>query len=246
MIWVVLGAAVLVGVLYLYSLYSQGEIRRLVRALRWMVGGALAAIAAFMGLRGSMMLASILGVAAVGVLTRGRLGPIDFGAGMSAPDNVSSVRSRYLDMKLAHETGAVTGTVREGLFSGRELGSLSAEECWALYDEVEADPDSMALFESWLDANRAGWRDWFAEQFGMDTGEADTERAAYSGAGLSGIEEAYGILGLAPGASADDVRKAHRTLMKKVHPDHGGSAYLAARINEAKDVLLAHVSKSAG
>lgn len=239
MTWLALGAAALVLVVYLYSLYTQGEIRRLVRTLRWIVGGGLAAVAAVTGLRGNMMLASFIGIAAAGVLTRGRLGPIDFGAGMSSPNNASSVRSRYLSMRLEHETGAVSGTVREGLFSGRDLADLSAEECWALYDEIGDDPDSLALFESWLDANRAGWRDWFAEQFGMDTGRTREDPRDHAGSGLSGIEEAYEVLGLAPGASPDDIRKAHRALMKKVHPDHGGSAFLAARINEAKDLLLA-------
>lgn len=246
MTWVVLGAIALVLVIYLYSLFAQGEIRRLVRTLRWIVGGGLAAIAAFFGLRGSMMLASFLGIAAAGVLTRGRLGPIDFGGGMTSPHNASSVKSRYFEMRLEHDTGAVLGTVREGLFAGRDLADLSAEECWALYDEIGDDPDSLSLFESWLDANRSGWRDWFAEQFGMDTGEGSQQtRSEHTGSGVSGVEEAYEILGLQPGASADDIRKAHRALMKKVHPDHGGSSFLAARINEAKDLLLEHVRGSA-
>src|SRR5690606_30712678 len=153
MTWLALGAVVIVLLTYLYSLYTQGEIRRLVRTLRWIVGGVLAAIAAVIGLRGNMMLAGFVGIAAAGVLTKGRLGPIDFGAGMSSPNNASTVKSRYLSMRLEHETGTVSGTVREGLFKERDLASLSAEECWALYDELGEDPDSLALFESWLDAN---------------------------------------------------------------------------------------------
>ncbi|WP_417584019.1 DnaJ domain-containing protein [Pelagibacterium sp.] len=238
MIWFVLaGATVLIGI-YLYSLFLRAEIRQLVRTLRWVVGGGLIVGAALMGLRGQMLLASFMAAGGLGVIMRGRLGPIDFGAGMSSPNNVSAVSSRYLDMRLEHETGAVSGIVRTGHFAGRDLSALSAEECWAFYDEVSDDPDSLALFKSWLDANRAGWRDYFADEFGMETENDDPEDAHNSAPTVTGLEEAYEMLGLKPGAGPDAIRAAHRKLMKKVHPDTGGSAFLAAKINQAKDLLL--------
>lgn len=239
MIWVVLAAIVILVVAYLGSLYIQGEIRQMVRALRWVVGGLLLAGGAFSGLRGQLFLASLLGAGGVGVLVRGRLGPIDFGSGLSSPNNASTVTSHYLSMRLDHETGSVSGRVQAGHFSGRDLGDLSAEECWAFYIEIEDDADSLALYESWLDANRSGWREYFASEFGM---RADDEEPAGNHKGntaaVNGMDEAYEILGLAPGASADAIRSAHRKLMKKVHPDAGGSAFLAAKINLAKDLLL--------
>ncbi|WMT87387.1 DnaJ domain-containing protein [Pelagibacterium sp. 26DY04] len=238
MTWLVLGGALAVIVLYLATLFARGEIRRLVRTLRWVVGGALLGGAGLLGARGQMLIASFLAAGGIGLLLRGRLGPIDFGSGLSSPNNASAVSSHHFDMRLDHETGEVSGTVRAGHFAGRPLAQLSAAECWALYDEVSDDPDSLALYESWLNANRAGWRDYFATEFGMDPGEEEAAPGSGPATEISGTEEAYQILGLEPGASAEAIKAAHRKLMKSVHPDAGGSAFLAARINQAKDLLL--------
>jgi DnaJ-domain-containing protein 1 len=82
----------------------------------------------------------------------------------------------------------------------------------------------------YLDRRDAGWREYAQ-------GDAASGRPAASGGKMS-EQEAYQILGLEAGASADEIGRAHRTLMKKFHPDQGGSTYLAARINEAKEILL--------
>jgi DnaJ-domain-containing protein 1 len=239
MIYLLLGGSAVILLVYLYSLFTQGEIRRMVLTIRWTLGLALLAGAAILALGGRIGLASMLAIAGGGILWRGRLGPIDLGGGMTSPHNRSKVKSQFLAMELDHDTGSVTGEVRAGAFAGRSLADLSSDECWALLDEVGDDPDSLALFESWLDANRAGWREYFSEQYGMDGDAAGArENTGPSSSGPLREEDAYEILGLSPGASPSEIRSAHRALMKKVHPDHGGSAFLAARINEAKDMLL--------
>lgn len=230
MTWLVLGGAALVGLVYLFNLFMRGEIRALVRALRWTTGGLLLGGAGWGLLRGNLLIASMLAAAGVGVLMRGRLGPLDFGAGMSSAGAHSEVRSRYFDMVLDHDSGSVAGTVIAGHFKGKPLADLDAAECWALFDEVDDDPDSKALLVTWLNANREGWREHFASEFGM-RGEQQEQPE-------DPLAEAYAVLGLAPGADEAAIKAAHRRLMKSMHPDAGGSPLLAAKINEAKDILL--------
>jgi DnaJ-domain-containing protein 1 len=94
-----------------------------------------------------------------------------------------------------------------------------------------SDQDGARLLEAYLDRRFPAWRkDAEPDEHPRPGGDAH--------AGAMTEEEAYQILGLAPGASAEEIRRAHRTLMKKLHPDQGGSTYLAARVNQAKEILL--------
>ena len=148
------------------------------------------------------------------------------------PGARSSVRTAALEMELDHDTGGLDGVVLAGTFEGRELRTMSKDEVVSLLDELVSDFESRQLIETYLDARFAGWRD-------SSDGSGEGETRQRSSAGPMTRQEAYQVLGLEPGASVADIRKAHRRLMQRLHPDLGGTSALAARINEAKEVLLA-------
>ncbi len=133
-------------------------------------------------------------------------------------------------MELDHDSGTMRGRVLAGRHAGVALDALALPALLDLLGEV--DSDSRDLLAAHLDRREPGWRE-----------HAQRDAAAGGGArpasgGKMTEEEAYQVLGLQPGASADDISRSHRSLMKKLHPDQGGSTYLAARVNEAKDTLL--------
>jgi hypothetical protein len=145
----------------------------------------------------------------------------------------SSIRTRYLDMSLDHGSGAMDGKVREGPFEGQSLSQLTLEQLLRMLELYqESDQQSAAVLTAYLDREHADWRE-------------QAFAGARSGHGSAGDmtkgmtkEDAYAILGLDPDADQDQVRTAHRRLMQKLHPDRGGSDYLAAQINAAKALLL--------
>ena len=145
----------------------------------------------------------------------------------------SAVRSDWFEMTLDHDTGAMNGRILRDPFAGSMLDDLDEDRLRDLATRVAADgdPESERLLEAYLDRRMPGWRD------GPDGDEASGLGGA-PGSGAVGEKEAHEILGLAPGATEAEIREAHRRLMKRAHPDAGGSAELAARLNEAKDVLL--------
>lgn len=200
-------------------------------------------LAAFLRQAGPVAL--IAGGAILTLLGRGAIGIPVFGLGLAGlrrartrqpvetdggPD-VSTVRSLWLDMTLDHDTGDLDGSVLRGERAGRRLSDLDEAALMALRDDVSGDPDSLRLLEAYLDRRVAGWRADAKAQARDGLGGAP-------GSGPMTEQEAHEILGLQPGASVAEVREAHRRLMKRVHPDHGGTDFLAARINEAKAFLI--------
>ncbi len=155
------------------------------------------------------------------------------GAGAGIGTQQSTVNTRYLRMTLDHQSGALSGLVLEGAYKGRRLSELDLEQLLELLGECRGDGQSAAVLEAYLDREHPDtWRERFTEQGGRAGAGARAVGAAMS------RDEAYQVLGLEPGADEQAIVAAHRRLMQKLHPDRGGSTFLAAKINQAKDVLL--------
>ncbi len=134
-------------------------------------------------------------------------------------------------MSLDHDTGDMDGEILQGRHAGKRLSDLDLATLRELFDEFSTiDEESAALLAAYLD--RAHGEEWRA---GADTSHAG---AADADSGTMSRREALEILGLDEPVEPQAVKAAHRRLMQKLHPDRGGSSYLAAKINRAKDVLL--------
>jgi hypothetical protein len=224
-----LGLVALVVGLWALNVISKADPRTGARVVKAAGGIVALGFAAFLGLRGEIGVAIPLGAFGLGLLGWLPFGPAGFSQrAKKSGGQTSRVRSAWLDMQLDHDTGAMQGTVLQGAYAGTELDRLDLKTLAALVAEV--DEESRALLLAYLDRRDAGWREHAQDDAASGRGRASS--------GKMTEEEAYQILGLQPGASADDIGRAHRALMKKLHPDQGGSTYLAARVNEAKDVLL--------
>jgi hypothetical protein len=227
----ILGVAVLILLLWAVNAFSKADPKQAARLLRTMGGGAALIFAAFLLFRGEIGPAITVGAVGLGLFGWVRLWPASWtGRTQKSQGQVSRVRTAFLEMELDHDSGAMLGRVLAGRHQGAELDALDPPTLLGLFSEI--DGDSGDLLAAYLDRRQPGWR----EHAQGDAAAGSRTRAAPSGKMTE--EEAYQILGVQPGAGADDISRAHRSLMKKLHPDQGGSTYLAARVNEAKDVLM--------
>jgi hypothetical protein len=226
---ILFGILVLVLALWALHLYSKADPKKLAQILR-PTGGVLAlALAGYLGFRGRLDIAIPLGLFGAGLLGWGPLASTGvFQRTQKTPGQVSRVRAPFVEMELDHDSGQMRGRILAGRHQGAALDDLDVPTLLGLLPEI--DEESRALVAAYLDRREPRWRE-----------RAQGDAAAGQGAvrrGKMTEEEAYQILGLKPGAGPEEIGRAHRALMKKLHPDQGGSTYLAAQINEAKEVLL--------
>ena len=231
MVYLTLGlAALALGLMVLRS-FAQANPADVARRMR-VAGGVVTLLASgILFLRGGAAIAVPLAMLGSWLLW-GRTIPPWLGGGSTyrSSGQASRINTDHLEMELDHDTGEMRGRVLKGMFAGRDISTLGPADLGLLWQDCRhTDPQSAQLIEAYLDRIHPTWRE------DMARGESDMSRGP---GGRMTQEEALEILGLSAGADGDAVRRAHRELMKKLHPDRGGSTYLAAKINEAKDVAL--------
>jgi hypothetical protein len=221
-----LGIAVLILLLWAANGFSKADPRQVKLFLRGLGGVAAVGFAALLLFRGEIVPAIALG--ATGLISLGwiSLWPLRFGRAA----RISRVRTACVEIELNHSSGAMTGRILVGRHEGAALDALDPATLIGLLGGMDA--ESRDLLAAYLDRRQPGWR----EHAQGDAAARGRSRSARGGEMTE--EEAYQILGVQSGARAEDIGRAHRSLMKKLHPDQGGSTYLAARVNEAKEVLL--------
>ncbi|MBR0682791.1 molecular chaperone DnaJ [Roseomonas eburnea] len=228
MTWLALGALALLLLFAALSAFARAPVATVKKAVAWIAGGI-----------GVVLLAAVLfsGRGLQAIWTLAFFAPLLVQAwrswrsartfsrgGQPQPGQQSRVTTATLEMVLHHDSGRMTGTVTRGRFEGADLGDLDLPALRALLADCAAeDAESVPLLEAWLDRSHPDWR----AEAPRPPAEGPMTRA-----------DALAILGLAEGATEEDIRAAHRRLMRAAHPDQGGSAWLAARLNAARDLLL--------
>lgn len=227
MTWIALGGLALVLVLGGLRAFAQAPVGTVKAVLIWSAGGIGVVLLAALLLSGRGLQAiwslTLFTPLLVQLWRSWRAARTFSRGGQASPGQESRVATATIEMVLHHDSGRMTGRVTRGDFAGAELADLSLEQLTTLMtDCAQQDPESVPLLEAWLDRTHPEWRE--APKMPPDA--------------PFGRAEALEVLGLEEGATEEEIRAAHRRLMRAAHPDHGGSAWMAARVNAARDVLL--------
>jgi DnaJ-domain-containing protein 1 len=222
------GLVILMGLARAFADAKPADVRK---ALAWgagILGVVLGAVLLLTGRGGQALWALALFGPAIWRWVQGWRAARTFARGGAAsPGQASDVETSHLAMGLDHDSGRMFGRVKAGRYAGADLADLDLPGLLELLAEIAAqDRDGVPLLEAWLDRSHPDWRE-----------HARTPPPPRSGGPMT-REEAYAVLGLPEGAPEAEIRAAHRRLMRSAHPDQGGSDWLAARLNEARDTLL--------
>ena len=234
----ILGIALLVALVFFLRWYATAPPSDLLKVLKWgglTIGGLLVL---FMLLRGGFQFLWIAAAFLIPYLLRRR--GMRGWAQASKPRTEgqrSTVRTRFVAMELDHDTGDMDGEIIEGPHRGRRLSDLDLDSLLdLLHLAYNEDSQSAQVIQSYLD--RVHGDEWQERAGEAGSAGGGSNSGAKPGTSQMTRDEAYEVLGLQPGAGEDEIRAAHRRLIREYHPDTGGSDYLAAKINEAKDLLL--------
>ena len=229
--YLLLGIAGLIAVILVARWFATAEPAQAARVVRWGTAILAVLLAVYLAVSGRWGLAPVILFGLLPWLMRGRaIRNVMKNMRGPTPGKSSNVDTRYLRMVLDHDSGDMQGEVLSGTFAGRSLDTMSLEELMALLSECMAeDEQSAQVLAAYLERKHPDWRQKATAGAGGATGPSNAKMTR---------EEAAEILGIDPKADSEEIKEAHRRLMTKMHPDHGGSTYLASKINQAKEVLL--------
>ena len=233
--WLWLGIGAIALLILLIWGASGPSTKGMARTLSWLFLAFLAVVLLFLVARfggTAALLALLIFLLPVFMRLRG-MGRFFRNLSGPKPGESSEVETPILRMHLDHDSGQLDGMILDGPDRGRYLSELNLDELKALLQECRLrDEESATLLEAYLARHRGGA--WQQEE----RAETGSRGAASGRDGAMSRDEAFAILGLSPGAKPAEIRRAHHELMKKIHPDQGGSNYLATKINQAKETLL--------
>lgn len=235
----VLGVAVMIGLILTMNWFVSANPKTVIKVLKWGLLALFGVIVLFFFISGRFAWALWALPALLPWIMRARMASRTaknfsrMAGGSSETGQASSVTSKYLEMELDHDSGDMNGYVRTGKHAARQLSGLSAEQLIELYEFYQSDDiESARLLAAYLDRTYPDWRDE-----GEGNNDQDEQRSSPQNSQMDRAE-ALRILGLEDPVDNAEIKSAYHRLIGSMHPDRGGSAYLTAKINEARDFLL--------
>jgi hypothetical protein len=234
----ILGIGLFIAMMLMAKWYASADTKVVMKVLKWGLITLFAGAGLFFLLTGRLAWAFMAIPALLPWLLRLRM-IVRAGKAFSQmtgafrpSGKTSDVETTMLNMSLDHDSGQMSGTVLKGDFEGRRIEDLNLPELVVLLEACQSeDMDAARILETFLDRQHTTWRDEYVHS-------SEHQDARNGNSSAMDRSEAFKVLGLEEGADHDAIKEAHRRLIANLHPDHGGSDYLAAKINQAKDLLL--------